>query len=340
MPANGITSLSAIPGDQIESILVKSGQQVSQGDVLVVMRSNQIRQLELQAAQTKLAEAKTQFKAKQTEVKLALEAASLKVEQAQLAHTQAKKQLEIANAGDESIKMIRTQIERLKKLRSNAQLATMIGQSEVDTKEIELQRAEQLYKSNILIAEQAVETTSIAIQLAEQARGAAEENVKLVDNSMSVESLEKQIDLLNVQLEMTRVIAPSDATVLAVMASVGETAGPTPVIEVADLSSMICIAEVHEADVARLSIGDKAVMSSAALPSALSGRVIQVDPLVGSPQMRLPNPLARSDFRAVPVRIQIDKEQQAIAARLVQLQVDVTITPGSGTTPEALTPAP
>ncbi len=327
MPAGGIISLSATPGDQIESILVKSGQQVSQGDVLIVMRSNQIRQIELQAAQTRLAEAKVQFKSKQTEVRLALEAANLKLEQSKLAKLQAEQQLKIAESGNQTIKTLQSQIDRLRELRAKPQLQNVIGQSEIDVKEIELRKAEQIYESSILTGKQAIDSANLAVRMAEQNRVAAEESLQLIDQSSSIESLEKQIELLEVQLELTRVIAPSNATVLAVMASVGETAGPTPVIDVADLSSMICVAEVHEADVARLSIGDRAVLSSAALPSVLNGTVIQVDPLVGSPQMRLPNPMARSDFRAVPVRIKIDESQQAIAARLVQLQVDVTITP-------------
>ncbi len=47
--------------------------------------------------------------------------------------------------------------------------------------------------------------------------------------------------------------------------------------------------------------------------------------------------MARSDFRAVPVRIKIDDSQQAVAARLVQLQVDVTITP-TGNAPAEVKP--
>jgi ABC exporter DevB family membrane fusion protein len=216
----------------------------------------------------------------------------------------------------------------------------MIGQSDIDVKEIELQRSELQLQSTVLTAEQAVESTEIAVRLAEQSRDAAKENSQLFNESKAIESLEKQIELLQIQLESTRIIAPSNSTVLAVMASVGETAGPTPVIDVANLSHMICIAEVHEADVRRLSIGDKAILSSAALPNIITGKVIRIDTMVGSPQMRLPNPMARSDFRAVPVRIDIDPEHQAVAAKLVQLQVDVTITPARATSNSAAKSTP
>lgn len=339
LPATGIISLSALPGDQIDSILVKSGQQVVQGDVLIVMRSNQIRQIELQAAQTKLADAKVQEQAKKTEMRLGLEASELRLEQAKVAQQQAKQQLEIASSGTKSIDLLKAQLERLKSLRNEPQMRAMIGQSDIDLKEVELQKSEQQLQATILTAQQAVESTSIGVRLAEQARDAAQENKKLFNESKAIESLERQIELLQIQMESTRIVAPSNATVLAVMASVGETAGPTPVIEVANLSNMICTAEVHEADISRLSLGDTATISSAALPHVVTGKVIRIDTLVGSPQMRLPNPMARTDFRAVPVRIDIDPEHQAVAAKLVQLQVDVTITPARATTNTAAKPA-
>jgi HlyD family secretion protein len=327
LPASGIISLSAIPGDQIESIFVKSGQVVSQGDVLVLMRSNQIRQIELQAAEARLEDAKAQLAAKQTEVQLAYQAAELKVTSAELAAKQSKRALEVIADGQLSIHTLKAQLDRLKKLRDDPQLVSMIGQSDIDLKEIELQKAQQTYKATYLEAEQASESAAIAVQLAKQALNAADESRKLVDSSKSIDALDKQIELLRVQVEMTRIIAPSDGTVLAVRATVGETAGPIPIIDLGDLSQMVCVAEVHEADVARISIGDKAVLTSAALPSMIEGTVMQIDTLVGSPEMRLPNPLARSDFRAVPVRIKIEQSQEATAAKLVQLQVDVTISP-------------
>ncbi len=327
MPATGIIGLSAVPGDQIESVLVRSGQQVSQGDVLVVMRSNQLRQIELEAAEAKLAEARNQLTATRTEARMGKQAAELKIEQAKLANTQAIKQLEIITSGQSQLDMLRSQVSRLERLRKNAITRDLIGQSDIELKQIDLERADQLYQQSVLTAKQAVQSSEVAIRLAEQASEAATESVQLAQNSTVIESLEKQIELLQAQLDLTRIVAPSDATVLAVSGSVGETAGMTPVLEIGDLSNMICIAEVHEADVSRLAVGDTATMNSAALPSTLKGTVVQVDALVGSPQMRIPNPLARTDFRAVPVRIKIEANQQAIAAALVQLQVDVTISP-------------
>jgi HlyD family secretion protein len=89
---------------------------------------------------------------------------------------------------------------------------------------------------------------------------------------------------------------------------------------------MVCVAEVHESDRARLRIGQMASIRSAALSKPLVGKIERIDRLVGSPMMRDPNPLARTDYRAVPVRIRLEQADAAAAAELVQLQVDVEIT--------------
>jgi HlyD family secretion protein len=95
----------------------------------------------------------------------------------------------------------------------------------------------------------------------------------------------------------------------------------------ADLSEMSCVAEVHESDVGLVRIGQNAAMNSASLPRTLRGKVSRIDRVVGAPQIRSPNPLARSDFRSIAVWIQVAPEDAATAAQRVQLQVEVSITP-------------
>jgi HlyD family secretion protein len=91
---------------------------------------------------------------------------------------------------------------------------------------------------------------------------------------------------------------------------------------------MVCVAEVHEADIAKIQLGSPVTLQSAALPKTLNGKVSRVDRVVGPPQMRSPNPLARSDFRSIPVWIAIDTADVPHAANRINLQVEVAISPG------------
>jgi multidrug resistance efflux pump len=95
----------------------------------------------------------------------------------------------------------------------------------------------------------------------------------------------------------------------------------------ADLSQMTCVAEVHEADVGLVRIGQVAQMQSASLSRAIRGKVSRIDRVVGASSIRSPNPLARSDFRSIAVWIQIDPEDVPLASERVQLQVEVSISP-------------
>jgi HlyD family secretion protein len=91
------------------------------------------------------------------------------------------------------------------------------------------------------------------------------------------------------------------------------------------LSEMVCVAEVHESDVASITIDDQVEIRSSALGRTLKGRVKRIDRVVGAAQMRSPNPMARSDFRSIPVWIAIDTSDTETAAQRLQLQVDVSI---------------
>jgi len=146
-------------------------------------------------------------------------------------------------------------------------------------------------------------------------------------------TLEKQIQLLQLQVNLAVLRAPTAGTILQVYVSAGERATTAPIFDFANLDEMVCVAEVHEADIAKIQIGHTAQLKSAALSKQLRGKVSRIDRVVGPPQMRSPNPLARSDFRSIPVWISIHPEDAPIAAERINLQVEVAIAASESSTP-------
>jgi HlyD family secretion protein len=330
LPAGGIVQIGALPGDRIEEFFVEVGQTVDAGTVLVRMRSESVRAAELETLNTKLLEAISALEAKKTEASLAVKTARNRHEQAVAAQRQATEQLGLIQSqidDPEKGQLIgaRRQLETLIALRENPLTRPMIGSIELDARKAELSKLETTLQSSKLTAEQAVETTELAVKSTSEAVSAAEKTESLVESASPIESFRKQIDVLEEQIKQSRITAPTKATILSRNGKVGEPGGLLPIIELADLDTMICLAEVHEADVGRVRIGDIAVMTSAALAKKIRGKVSRVDALIGVPQMRSPNPMARTDFRAVPVVIDIDPELSRFAANRVQLQVDLTI---------------
>jgi HlyD family secretion protein len=201
----------------------------------------------------------------------------------------------------------------------------MVGGLEAEQKRMEAEQNQSRFEQAVFAAQQAVTLAKLGLDSAIRSHEVALESRRLVDSAVPLRSLEQQLALLGKQVEMSRMVAPLDGVVLSVSAKKGEMVSQLPLLEIADLSSMVCEAEVSDASVRFLEVGQVAVMDSAALEKPLRGIVYRIDRMVGSPQMKVPSPLAKTDFRAVPVWIEIAAEDMAAAAKLVQLHVDVTI---------------
>lgn len=324
-PATGIVRVTAIPGDRIEKVLVKTGDQVKADQSLVQLQSEQLRRLELETAQLKLAEANSAWNAKKTEADLAIQTAQLKLTMAEQQLVQATAQSEILGANSDQIESLGKQIDALERLRLDPLTKAAIGTIELETKRADLVKAKTAFRQSEISVENGISAAKLQLQQAKQLVEAALTTRRLVDDSSTVVTLQKQIEMLDLQWKQSVVTAPIDGVVLSVNVENGERAAQLPLVEIADLRFLVCVAEVHEADVGRVAIGDRAELKSAALAKVIRGQVTRVDRTVGSAQLRFPNPMARSDFRSVLVWIAIDPEDVAVASGRIQLQVDVSI---------------
>ena len=324
-PAKGIIRLAAIPGDRVEQILVRAGEPIRNSQPLIVLQSQKLRALELEAAQLRLEEARAMRQAKQQEADLAIDAAGLKMQSATQMLAQANSQFAMAKKGGEQLDSLGRQISTLQKLRESPLTRAAIGTIELESKKNELTKVTSINEQTLLAAEQAVELSKLQILQSERALAAAKESRKIVDQSTPIASLEKQIEILRLQVEQSSITSPLDGVVISVNVEVGERTAQLPLFELADLSQMVCVAEVHESDVASIAIDDRVEIRSSALARALKGRVQRIDRVVGAAQIRSPNPMARSDFRSIPVWITIDPSDSEVAAERLQLQVDVLI---------------
>lgn len=324
-PARGVVRISAIPGDRIEEILVQPGQSIRKEQLLLVMQSHQLKTLELESASLRLEEAHSMRLIKQQEADLAIDAATLKVQSASQMLSQALSQQTFARKSIDQISSLEKQIAALQELRDTPLTRAAIGTIELESKRNELLRISSMSEQAILTANLAAELAELQVAQSQKGLVAANKARSLVDRSTPIASLEKQIEILQVQVQQTNLASPIDGVVVSINGEVGERAGSIPLVEVADLTSIVCVAEVHESDVAMIAINDSVEIRSSALLKSLSGRVQRIDRVVGAVQLRSPNPMARADFRAIPVWILIDPNDTQAAAQRLQLQVEVSI---------------
>ena len=142
---------------------------------------------------------------------------------------------------------------------------------------------------------------------------------------MRVRVAEAELAGARAELAHAHVYSPIDGQVLRVHAREGERVGPEGIVELGKTDHMFAIAEVYEEDVSRVRVGQRAVMTSPALPAPLVGKVDQIHLAVAKQDALGTDPAARKDARVVEVEVRLDDSRAAAA--LTNLQVDVQIDP-------------
>lgn len=165
-------------------------------------------------------------------------------------------------------------------------------------------------------AQGAAEAATADCKAAESAANVAEADIAVADAR-----LQRQLK----ELERSSVYAPVAGKVLAINTRPGELIDARGILELGRVDKMYAIAEVYEADVGRLRVGQTATVSSIALPRELTGRIERIRPLVRKQDEIGTDPAARKDARIVEVEVVLDQPEDAAA--YTNLQVDINFLP-------------
>lgn len=342
-PTGGVISVSALPGERLTKFApgVEPGAKVSPGAELAQTATYELRQTQLQAAELKASAAQQQRSQE-------LIAARVQVDQALATQAQAEAKLQEMTAQEgtlqnlaEAAAIAKEDYEQLAALQAEdeelvtpQQLRRRRNASERATKEYE--SAAAAYPHGLKAARKALAAAEAGVELARQNAALVEK----VDQSVAAD-LDRQAAAAALDQAVLR--APNSGgsetefTVLRTMVVPGELIAQTPVIEIADLSRMSCVAEVYEADAKEIRVGQAVTIRSPAFDGefadgavgargGIPGRVVRIGTMVASPGLTNRNPLAPSDRSVVEVDVEIDPQNQAAtaeAASKVGLQVTV-----------------
>ena len=130
-------------------------------------------------------------------------------------------------------------------------------------------------------------------------------------------------------LALSEVRSPSQGKVLVIHTRAGERVGPEGILELGRTDEMVAVAEVYETDIGRVREGQRATISSPALPKLLTGTVERIGLMVAKMDVLGTDPVARTDARVVEVDVRLDDGQEAMD--LIYLQVTVEISSGPST---------
>ncbi len=139
---------------------------------------------------------------------------------------------------------------------------------------------------------------------------------------------EAALEVARARLAMEEIRSPVAGQVLQIHARPGERIGADGFLALGETRRMLTVAEVYETDVAGLEPGQRARISSPALPERVPGVVDRVGLWIGRQDILDTDPVARIDSRVVEVRIRLEPETPELAklvASLTPLQVEVEV---------------
>lgn len=321
-PEGGIINVCAPLGEQIFLIKVKEGDNVRENDVLATLENHRVREAEKALADALLEEARQRREALKNSSEKLVQQAEQRIKQVEnevqfnIVTQEAK-----VGALKAQLQSVTVELERQKKASREIFSATQILQQELVVRQAEEEVAAALAQLGKLKKGQELEIIAARLQ-----RDTARVDQERAQKEVPFSSLEKSQALASLQLTRTKVRAPCAGKVLKINTRPGEVVALSPVLQMANTTKMIAIAEVYETDRQQIQMNARAMIESPALARKLHGTVYFISQIVGPNRMLDINPVADADRRVLEVKILLDGPDTEDAAKYLNLQVTVTIT--------------
>lgn len=324
-PAGGILAVSAVPGDLLKSLDVREGDTVTAGQIIGRLESFHLRELEVESIDAQLTEAQAREKAETNLADSRIVAAELAVEQAKAKSLELASQKEQVEVLRRSHELEQSKLDKIKDVSSD-----LISDEEKDQQRLLVQKLEAQLSAAQATVTQLEQTSKLAVRAADADLEAAKTSKNEIKATIPTASLEVGRKVALEKQNNALIKAPIDGTILAIHTRPGEHIASQPVLQMADLGRMVCVAEVYETDVRRVRPGQSAEIHSKVFApevnqKGLQGVVTHVGNIIAAAKLSPLDPFAQADRHVVEVRIELDAQSAKYAAELVNLQVDVTI---------------
>ncbi|MBA4107103.1 MAG: hemolysin D [Pirellula sp.] len=151
-------------------------------------------------------------------------------------------------------------------------------------------------------------------------------DVDVNQQERQIAAAQASLAMARAELEMTEVRAPIDGRILKICVRPGERIGDDGMLEIGDTSEMYAVAEVYEADLPRVRLGQPAAVKLfTGAGEAMQGEVAEIGMVVGKKDVLANDPVADTDARVVEVRVRLKPEDARVVERLSNARVEVTI---------------
>ncbi|WGV24582.1 ABC exporter membrane fusion protein [Halotia branconii] len=317
---------SALQTARLDQVLVKEGDNVHRGQLIAVL--DNVSQL-----QTILEKAKTGVRVAQSQL---IQAQAGTTKQGEVAAQQARiASLQAQFQGDINIQ--KSKIAGLKAQLRNAEteygrFQSLYEQGAIsavtrDTKLLAVETLQAQLKEGQSSLNQTLSSFPKQIQEAKASLSELKE-VRPVDVQVAQSELERaKAAVLEAQanLALAYVRSPMSGQILKINTFPGETISENGIVELGQTQKMYVVAEIYETDISKIQVGQKAEISSKALPKGLTGTVEKIGVQIGKRNVVNNDPSINIDSRVAEVKISLDPADTQKAANFINLQVDVKI---------------
>jgi HlyD family secretion protein len=319
-PKDRVIDISVAGDERLSRLLVKQGQMVKAGDILGYLETYDTRLAARDRAAALVHDTEEQLRANVGQGQARIKEADLQLaQQRQVSVRGVEAQEARVRQTKAELDLAEREVERLRPLTKNE----IISRQEFDRQTSQADRLRAALESEqatLLKLKTSAETDR---DIAEAQLATRKAELVSVQASAQLESLREGLKFAEAELKTSIIHALSDGQIIEVIANPGEAVQGRVILRMGDVSEMYVLAEVYEADVSRVRLGQHVEISSSALSQPLTGTVERIGTNVFKRQVRNIDPQADTDARVVQVRARLDNSEEA--ARFVGLQVDVRI---------------
>ncbi|GAB4217104.1 MAG: ABC exporter membrane fusion protein [Synechococcales cyanobacterium] len=321
-PAGRVITVGGPTGERVGELLVAEGDVVQQGEVIARLDNYGERLAERNYAASQLAEAQAQLSSTTTRRRLEIAEVRSRLQQADLPRQrEILSQQALIRQLEAELADAQTNLRRFQDLFQQG----AVSQQDLDQRQLAVEQTQESLNSGRATLAQLESARSTDLTTIQTQVQVAEANYQAVPSEIPVQSLARNVELAEARLERSLIRAPQSGQILRIRRYPGEVIDQEGIVQLGDTSRMFVVAEVYETDVPRVQVGQRVSISSPAFPETLEGRVDFVGLQIGRKDVLSTNPAEDVDARVVEVKIQLDPEDNALAARLTNMQVTVTI---------------
>ena len=192
----------------------------------------------------------------------------------------------------------------------------------VDTLQQQIAKAKAVARQNKNTLQQQIQEAEAALDSVGEVR-----EVDVIKAQAGVDRAIAALRQAEEDLELTSLKAPSEGQIIKINAYPGEVVNEDGVVEFAQTSKMMVVAEVYESDISRVQVGQTATIQSetGSFAGEITGKVHQVGLKIGKQDVLSTDPAADVDSRVVEVKIYLDPETSDRVSHLTNSKAIVKI---------------